>query len=114
MAAGLRRAAIPVAGAFTFEWAGQLLRRPPRVPPNRATHVLGAVWKGRTIRQQTRPKSGEPIQSPMAANDFSNRPRVEGAPAVQRTQTRRGRDWVAPGGEPERSGRQPQEAPWNS
>jgi len=64
---------------------------------------LGAVWNGRTIRQPTHPKSGEPIQALMAANDFSNRPRVEGASAVQRTQTRRWRDWVAPGGEPESS-----------
>jgi len=69
---------------------------------------MGAVWNGRTIRQHTRPESGEPIQTSMAANDSSNRPRVDVSPAVQRTQTRRRRDWVAPGGEPERSGCQPQ------
>jgi len=46
---------------------------------------LGAVWNGRTIRQHPRPKSGEQIQTPMAANDFSNRLRVERSPAVQRT-----------------------------
>jgi len=52
---------------------------------------MGAVWNGRTIRQHTRPESGEPIQTSMAANDSSNRPRVDVSPAVQRTQTRRRR-----------------------
>jgi len=42
---------------------------------------LGAVWNRRTIRQHTRPKSGEPIQTPMAANDFTKHPRPTPAPS---------------------------------
>jgi len=41
-------------------------------------------------------RRGEPIQTRVAASDFSNRSRVVGAPTVQCTQTRRRRDWVAP------------------